>query len=92
VDKSDADMRAGILRRLLTLDMEHDFEGAAQRWEVWRMCQKPRCRRARACRGDALRCCKMYVDWSEALARRDREADMTEVWRALKERLGEESA
>lgn len=89
---TDADvMRAGILRKVLTVTMENDFESAARHWEVWRMCQKRRCRRACACRGDALRCCKMYVDWSEALALKASQADPTEVRRTLMKLLAEKS-
>ena len=89
VDTSPANvMRVGLLRKLLTFTLEHDCEGAAQQWEVWRMCQKPRCRRARACRGNARRCRTMYVEWSEALALKESQANVSEVRRALMARLG----
>jgi hypothetical protein len=85
----DAVMRAGILRKLLTCTIENDVEAAAERFELWRMCSKPRCRRARACRGDARRCGERYVDWSEARALRESQADLSEVKRALMQRLRE---
>jgi hypothetical protein len=36
-------------------DLTSDLHLAAQLLELWRLCGKSRCRRARACRGDARR-------------------------------------
>ena len=49
----------------------------AERLQVWRLCGNTSCLRARACRGDTLRCCRRFADWAEAVkeaAQRERHA------------------
>jgi hypothetical protein len=69
--------------------MQDDFASAVQRFEIWRMCRKLNCRRASTCRGDARRCCEMFVDWSEALALKDQQSSVHEAKRLLLQRLRE---
>jgi hypothetical protein len=89
---ADADPRGVLLRKVLSFAVESDLESAARRFQLWRMCHRLPCHRARACRGDTLRCCKKFVDWSEALVAADRGVDMSRVWRALMRQLGESGA
>ena len=49
-----------------------DLQRGAELLELWRLCRKSSCRRARACRGDARACCEMLVDWSGALSLKDK--------------------
>lgn len=53
-------------------DLTSELHLAAQLLELWRLCGKSRCRRARACRGDARRCCEALAGWSEILSRKDK--------------------
>ena len=62
-----------------------DLERAAELLELWRVCRKAQCRRARACRGDARACCEMLVDWSETLSWKDKRVSFVEVMERLRE-------
>ena len=62
---------------------ETDMQVAAQLLELWRLCGKSRCRRARACRGGARACCEAVADWSEALSRRDKRVSFVEAMERL---------
>ncbi len=49
----------------------------AQRLQLWRLCERVSCRRAGACGGDPLSCCRRFADWAEAVkaaGQRDRDA------------------
>ncbi len=65
----------------MTTDLQH----AAELLELWRLCRKSSCRRARACRGDARACCEMVADWSEALSLRDKRVSFSEAIERLRE-------
>jgi len=39
----------------------------AERLQFWRLCGYASCRRARACRGDPLHCCRRFADWAQAV-------------------------
>ena len=67
------------------VDMAKDLQLAAQLLELWRLCRKSRCQRARACRGDARRCCEMLADWSEALSLKDKRVSFAEAIERLRE-------
>ena len=66
-------------------DASRDLQLAAQLLELWRLCGKSRCRRARACRGDTRRCCEALVDWSEALSMKDKRVSFAEAMKRLRE-------
>jgi hypothetical protein len=72
----------------MAITAETDLERAAKLFELWRLCRKSHCRRARACRGDARACCEMLLDWSEALSLKDKRVGFEEAM----ERLRNESA
>ena len=62
---------------LTDLTLEDGYRLYAVRLQVWRLCGNASCRRARACRGDPLHCCRRFADWAEAVkeaAQRDRDA------------------
>jgi hypothetical protein len=63
-----------------------DLERAAQLFELWRLCRKSNCRRARGCRGDARACCESLTEWSEALSLRDKRIGFAEALKRLRER------
>jgi hypothetical protein len=65
--------------------MTTDLQRAAELFELWRLCRKSRCRRARACRGDAWACCEMLVDWSEALSLKDKRVGFMEAMERLRD-------
>ena len=69
------------------LDTTMDLRLAAQLLELWRLCGKSRCRRARACSGDARRCCEMLVDWSEVLSLKDKRVSFAEAVQRLREQF-----
>jgi len=69
-------------------NLEGDLQRAAQLLELWRLCGKSRCRRARACRCGARPCCEAVADWFEALSMKSRQLSFAEAV----ERLREESA
>jgi hypothetical protein len=66
-----------------------DLERAAELFELWRLCRKAQCRRARACRGDARACCEMLLDWSEALSLKDKRVGFAEALQRLRDKEGQ---
>jgi hypothetical protein len=68
---------------------ETDLQHAAELFELWRLCCKSRCRRARACRSDARACCEMLADWSEALSLKDKRVGFEEAMARLREQPGQ---
>ncbi len=64
-------------------DVRRDLQLAAELLELWRLCRKSRCLRARACRGDERRCCEMLADWSEALSFKDKRVSFAEALERL---------
>ena len=60
-----------------------DVQHAAELLELWRLCRKSSCRRARACRGDTRACCEMLVDWSEALSLKDKRLGFADAMERL---------
>ncbi len=66
-----------------------DLQCAAELFELWRLCCKSQCRRARACRGDAKACCEMLVDWAEALSLKDKRVGFAEAMERLREQPGQ---
>ena len=66
-------------------DVRRDLQLAAQVIELWRLCRKSRCRRARACRGDARACCAMLADWSEALSLKDKRVSFAQAIERLRQ-------
>ncbi len=83
--------RGEILRKVLTALASRDADEAAKNFQLWRVCHKGACRRARACAGDVLQCCDRFVDWAEQLVETDRTSniDMSRVYRALMRQLGD---
>ena len=55
-----------------TANTKTDLLLAARLLELWRLCGKRACRRARDCRGDPRRCCEALAEWSEMLATKDK--------------------
>ena len=47
--------------------MERTMRFGADRICLWCLCSDPRCRRARACRGDVRRCAGLMADWLTAI-------------------------
>jgi hypothetical protein len=62
-----------------------DLQRAAALFELWRLCRKSCCRRARACRGDARGCCETLLAWSERLALRDKHVDFAAAMERLRD-------
>jgi len=81
--------RGAILRTVLTALVNEDAEEAAKNFQLWRVCHKRACRRARACAGDVPQCCNRFVDWVEQLVAADKNIDMSRVYRALMRQLGD---
>lgn len=69
----------------MTISAETDLQRAAELLELWRVCRKSPCRRARACRGEVRACCEMLVDWSEALSLKDKRVGFAEAMQRLRE-------
>ncbi len=65
-------------------DLTRDLELAARLLVLWRLCRKSRCRRARCC-CEPRRCCELLVDWSEALALKDKRVGFDDALRRLRE-------
>jgi hypothetical protein len=65
-------------------DSRTDFELAAQLLELWRVCRKSSCRRARSCCGDARACCDMAVDWEEEFRLKPKNVSFAEALRRLR--------
>ena len=70
---------------LMALATETDLERAAELFELWRLCRKSQCHRARACRGEARTCCEMLVDWSTALSWKDKRVGFAEAIERLRD-------
>ncbi len=66
-------------------DSKSDFQLAAQLFELWRLCGKSCCRRARACRGDARACCTIVVEWSEEFRLKDKTVNFEQAMQRLRE-------
>jgi hypothetical protein len=66
-----------------------DLQRAAELLELWRLCRKSSCRRARACRGDARACCEILADWSETLSLKDKRLGFAEAMERLGEQRGQ---
>jgi hypothetical protein len=62
-----------------------DLQRAAELFELWRLCRKAQCRRARACCGDARACCEMLLDWSEALSLKDKRVGFAEALQRMRD-------
>ena len=67
------------------VDMAKDLQLAAQLLELWRLCGKSRCRRARACRGGARRCSESVADWLEVLSMKNKRVSFAEAMERLRE-------
>ncbi|MGB6969557.1 MAG: hypothetical protein WBD76_09885 [Methyloceanibacter sp.] len=78
--------RRGEDEARLVKNVTTDLERAAQLFELWRLCRKSNCRRARGCRGDARACCESLTEWSEALSLRDKRIGFAEALKRLRER------
>jgi hypothetical protein len=65
-------------------DLRRDLRLAVHLLELWRLCGKSSCRRARACRGDARRCCDMLLGWSAALELKDKRVGFQDAMRLLR--------
>lgn len=83
--------RGEILRKVLTALASRDADEAAKNFQLWRVCHKGACRRARACAGDALQCCGRFVDWAEQLVETDSNSniDTRRLYRALMRLFGD---
>jgi hypothetical protein len=67
-----------------------ELERAAELIELWRLCRRSRCQRARACRGEPRVCCAMLVDWSEALSLKDKRVSFAAAIKRLGEPIARE--
>jgi hypothetical protein len=47
--------------------VEDGFRLYAERLQLWRLCDRAACLRARACRGDPHHRCRRFADWAEAV-------------------------
>ena len=75
---NDAQLRAA------NAEPENDMLLAARLIELWRVCGKVACKRARACRGDPRQCCEALVDWSETLSMKDKSLSFREAIERLR--------
>ena len=66
-------------------DSTRDLQLATRLIELWRLCRKSSCRRARACSGDVRLCCEMLTDWSEALSLKDKRVSFADAMQRLRE-------
>ncbi len=66
-------------------EASREFQLAAQLLELWRLCGKSRCRRARACRGDAGSCCQALVDWAEEFRLKPKNLSFMQALQRLRE-------
>jgi hypothetical protein len=76
----------------MTIAAETDLERAAELFELWRLCRKAQCRRARACREEARTCCEMLMDWSDALSIKDKRVGFSEAIERLRKASSEEDS
>jgi len=68
-----------------TADTTRDLQLAAELLELWRLCGKSCCRRARCCRGDARACCEIVAEWSEVFRLKDKRANFEQAIERLRE-------
>jgi hypothetical protein len=52
---------------LKQLSPEDGYRLYAGRLQLWRLCDRTSCRRARVCSGDPFRCCRDFAAWAEAV-------------------------
>ena len=69
----------------MAIAAETDLERAAEQFELWRLCCKSQCRRARTCRGEARTCCEMLVDWSDALSLKSKRVGFADAIERLRD-------
>jgi hypothetical protein len=69
----------------MAIAAETDLQSAAEVLELWRLCRKSQCRRARACRGDARECCERLAHWAEVLSMKDKRVGFAEALRRLRQ-------
>ena len=67
-----------------TGEPETDLLLVARLLELWRLCGKTACRRARDCRGDPQRCCEALAEWSEMLATKDKTSSFEQQLQRLR--------
>ena len=79
--RTDQDLESEEREATVTTDLER----AAELFELWRLCCKAQCRRARACCGEARACREMVVDWAEALSLKDKRVGFAEAMERLRE-------
>ena len=65
-------------------EADEDLLLAARLLELWRLCGKTVCRRARDCRGDPRGCCDALVEWSEMLATKDKTSSFEQQLQRLR--------
>jgi len=63
---------------------ENDISLAARVLELWRLCGRTSCRRARDCRGDARKCCESVAEWSAILALKNKKLSFQQCLQALR--------
>jgi hypothetical protein len=69
---------------LRAADVSRDLRLAAELLEIWRLCGKSCCRRARAC-NDVRRCSERIADWELALSLKDKRVSFAEAMQLLRE-------
>ncbi len=72
----------------MAIAAESDLELAAELLELWGLCRKSQCRRARSCRGEARICCDMLMDWSEELQLKSKRVGFAEAIERLRKESG----
>ena len=73
------------LRRVKTqAEADEDLLLAARLLELWRLCGKTACRRARDCRGDPRSCCETVADWAESFSTKDKRMSFEEAMERLR--------
>jgi hypothetical protein len=65
--KERTDAMIDLEAELKTLTPEEGYRLYARRLQLWRLCERVSCRRAGACGGDPLSCCRRFADWAEAV-------------------------
>ncbi len=68
-----------------TSDSKTDLELAAQLLELWRLCGKSSCRRARSCRGDARVCCQSVIHWEEEFRLKPKNVSFAQALQRLRQ-------
>jgi len=72
--KERTDAMIDLETELQALTPEDGCRLYAQRLQLWRLCERVSCRRAGACGGDPLGCCRRFADWAEARSSKRRNA------------------